>query len=104
MDLYYWKGANGQTNFGDELNNHIWDLLIPEVLSGQNPGLFLGIGTIINHLVPVDEKIFVFGSGVGYGNIPNDVSTWRIYFVRGPLSAKVLGIHTDFAITDPAVL
>ena len=56
-----------------------------------------------NEIVP-KEKI-IFGTGVGYGSsLPVLDSSWHILFVRGPLSAKKLGLSSRDAITDSAML
>jgi succinoglycan biosynthesis protein ExoV len=48
----------------------------------------------------------VLGSGVGYDILPDDVGgpSWKILAVRGPLTAKVLGLPADKAVTDAAAL
>ncbi|TYX27701.1 hypothetical protein FCG76_028230, partial [Klebsiella pneumoniae] len=51
-------------------------------------------------------KWFVFSSGVGYGYPPVNFGddNWNILCVRGPLSAKILGLDKNKAITDGAAL
>ena len=67
--------------------------------------LFIGIGSILNHRIPaLPEKKIVFGSGVGYGNLPNITRAWRIIGVRGPRTAAVLHLPEDKILTDPGVL
>ncbi|MGD1914332.1 MAG: hypothetical protein ACFB2X_26895 [Rivularia sp. (in: cyanobacteria)] len=46
------------------------------------------------------------GSGVGYGGrgLPTIDESWKIYCVRGPLSAKKLGIAPELAVSDGAAL
>ncbi|MER1372331.1 hypothetical protein KJR88_26555 [Klebsiella pneumoniae] len=56
--------------------------------------------------MPKTNKWIVFSSGVGYGNPPANFGddSWDILSVRGPLSAKVLGLPQDKYITDGAAL
>ncbi len=103
MELYYWKVT--PSNFGDELNPWLWNQLIPEELNAFNDEvLFLGIGTLLNHKLPLRKKKIVFGSGVGYGDKPKLNDSYSIYFVRGPLSADILKLDNNKYITDPAIL
>jgi succinoglycan biosynthesis protein ExoV len=67
--------------------------------------LFLGIGSILNRKIPeYPAKKVVFGSGFGYGSPPSITDRWRFYCVRGPLTAKMLGLPASTAICDGAVL
>jgi succinoglycan biosynthesis protein ExoV len=58
----------------------------------------------LNHRLPKHQKKVIFGSGAGYGDEPQVDSNWRIYFVRGQLTAKALEIDSKLAITDSAIL
>lgn len=115
MKLYYHKDPLG--NFGDDLNPWLFGRLLPRGLSGfcfhepslRRPGdaegeLLLGIGTLINDVVPRDAEKYVFGSGAGYGSKPQIDGHWHFLCVRGPRTAGALGLPSDLAITDPAVL
>lgn len=102
MKLYYYKDPVG--NFGDELNPWLWYGLAPELFDEDDSSLLVGIGTLINANAPVAARKLVFGSGVGYGSAPAPTSDWHYYCVRGPLSARALGLDPALAITDPAVL
>lgn len=105
MKLTYYHGAT--PNFGDELNATIWDRLLPAgFLDGRDEELFLGIGSILWDDHPKAAMKHVIGSGYGgYTAVP-DVhdGTWNVVWVRGPLTAKRLGIDPARAITDSAVL
>ncbi len=106
MKLTYFQGD--PPNFGDELNAWIWNSVLPEgFLDEDTDVLFLGIGSIIQDIYPTDARKVVFGSGfsAGYANVP-DVhdGTWDIRFVRGAETCTALGLPTEFAITDAAVL
>jgi succinoglycan biosynthesis protein ExoV len=103
MKLYYYPVPNG--NFGDYLNEVLWQHYLPEGFDEDARTLFVGIGTLLNDYVPAAERVIVFGAGVGYGKgLPNITDHWRIYCVRGPLSAEKLRLPASLALTDPAVL
>lgn len=106
MKLYYWKSAQGKgfENFGDDLNPWIFNQICPEIFNDNNEILLVGIGSILNNKIPKAKKILVFSSGVGYADLPVVDSSWKIYCVRGLLSAKALGLSERCAITDGAVL
>ncbi len=94
-------------NFGDELNRWMWPELLGDVIS--DPGddvLFVGIGTVLDRNLPHARATIVFGTGVGYTTVPQDISSarWRIYGVRGPLTARALSLDRRLAMTDPAIL
>src|SRR5919202_7036568 len=101
MKLYY----SHCKNFGDALNPWLWPQLLPRMLGQDDELLLVGIGTLLNDKVPANAVKIVFGSGVGYGNsLPHLDERWRIYCVRGPVSAMRLGIDPALAITDGAAL
>jgi succinoglycan biosynthesis protein ExoV len=103
--LYYQDGAI--TNFGDDLNTWLWGELMPGLRTLDKDVWLCGIGTILNdELMPAGRKWIVLGSGVGYGRPPADFGgpSWRILAVRGPLTAKVLGIDGGLIGTDGAIL
>jgi len=102
MNLYYFKDQYG--NFGDDLNPWIWYSLYPEIFQSHIPGTFLGVGTLINDKAPSTGTIYVGGSGVGYHGKVQLSDRWKFVFVRGPKSAQALGLSSDLAITDPAIL
>lgn len=115
MRLYFHKDPLG--NVGDDLNPWLWPRVFPGLLGGEvfhNPvqrdalatstPLFVGIGTLLNQSIPAENPKIVFGSGVGYGTPPTIDQTWEFISVRGPLTAKKLGLPPDLAIVDPAVL
>ena len=103
MKLYYREVPRG--NFGDDLNPWLWSRLLPGVLDEDDRILFVGIGSILNTRIPERPFKVVFGSGVGYGKPPSiSAQQWKIYCVRGPLSAKALRLPAELGITDSAVL
>src|SRR5690606_31629799 len=102
MKLYYYRDPTG--NFGDDLNLWLWPQIVPGLFDEDDGRLFIGMGTLLNHRVPQQPPKVVLGAGVGYGRPPVLDDRWKIYCVRGPLSARALGVETRFAATDPAVL
>ena len=104
MRLVYFPGEDGVTNFGDELNLHLWPRLLPGLFDDEDGTQFVGIGTLLNDRLPPAARTVVFGSGVGYYGPPRRDDSWKIYCVRGPLSAQTLGLDPDTAVTDPAAL
>ena len=105
MKLHYYKDAIG--NFGDDLNPWLWPQLFPKPIEQcfDNDTLFVGIGSLLNHKIPVEPpKKIVFGSGFSYGSLPKMNDLWQFICVRGPLTAKTLGLPHDKVITDSALL
>lgn len=106
MQLLYFR-EHALTNFGDDLNAWMWSELLPGIWDPADDLWFCGIGTILNReMMPPGRKWVVVGSGAGYGLPPENLGgpSWRILAVRGPLTAKVLGIDGSFAVTDGAIL
>ena len=96
-------------NFGDELNRWLWSRFLADVWSkADDDVLFVGIGTVLDRNLPPARVTIVFGTGTGYSPAPQDISThasrWRIYGVRGPLTARALNLDKRIAMTDPAIL
>ena len=103
MKLCYWQQPGG--NFGDDLNPIIWPRLLPGVLDEDDRSLFLGIGTLLTAELPKKPVKVVFGSGAWFGRpLPVLDRSFRVYFVRGPMTAEVLGLSKAAAVTDPAIL
>lgn len=109
MQLLYHHDKIG--NFGDDLNGWLWERLLPGQWNPNDDVAMSGIGTIINaqdirRILPHVRAWIVFSSGVGYGSLPRsmDDPKWHIVSVRGPLSAQVLGLSADKAVTDGALL
>ncbi|MET3473691.1 succinoglycan biosynthesis protein ExoV [Novosphingobium sp. 1529] len=103
MKLFYFQAHHG--NFGDALNDWIWDALLSNREEAAEDVWLSGIGTILNHRMPRDRRWVVMGSGVGYGSRPADFGgdNWDVLAVRGPLSARVLGLEPKKGITDGAM-
>jgi len=101
MKLFYHRDDRG--NFGDDLNEWLWPKYIPDLANYNKECSFVGIGTLINHKLPEGKKV-IFGSGYGYGDVPQVDDSWDIVAVRGPKTAEILGVPPELALTDPAIL
>jgi len=102
LELYYCVTSTG--NFGDDINQWFWKELLPECWSKDDETTFVGIGTILDICIPDTKNKVVFGSGVGYKAIPDLTSGhWDISFVRGPITARILGIDESKSVTDSAI-
>lgn len=109
MKLFYYKRRDGSNNFGDQLNNWLWPQLLPGLFDEDETTTFIGIGTLLNQLlperVPQAKRLIIFSTGVGYEKPLKTLDkNWKIYCVRGKLSAQRLGLSADLAITDGAIL
>ncbi|HBB33127.1 MAG TPA: succinoglycan biosynthesis ketolase [Cyanobacteria bacterium UBA8803] len=109
MKLFYYQRPDKISNFGDALNPWLWNKLLPDVFDNDETTMFIGIGTVINNLLPIRipsaHQIIIFSSGVGYEKgVPVLDNKWQIYCVRGLLSAQKLGIPEELAVTDGAIL
>lgn len=106
MKLHYYRSE--VPNFGDDINPWFWEKafgLNVAATQEKNESVLLGIGTLINDLLPKAATIHILGSGAGYGNtIPSVKDNWIVHFVRGPLTAKRIGVDTSKVITDPVIL
>lgn len=108
MTIHYLKSAG--KNFGDALNSSIWNEFNCDKINQNPKNVLIGIGTLLDDsiykLYP-DAKYFAcLGTGTGYGNPLRDMtsSKWVYRVVRGPLSAKALGLEEKEACTDGAIL
>ncbi|MBK9586904.1 MAG: polysaccharide pyruvyl transferase family protein [Alphaproteobacteria bacterium] len=93
-------------NFGDMLNKYLWRRYFGELLDRKDKILMFGIGTVLGEDTGDAEQVIVCGSGCGYSRKIEriDTKTFNIFFVRGQLTAKLLGLPESTAITDPGIL
>ncbi len=101
----YFRGK--YPNFGDELNTWMWQKILPDFFDENDKELFIGIGSTIGNYYDNSAKKIIFGAGFvpTYSEKPNvHTPDWDIYFVRGPRTAKLLGISPDLALGDAAIL
>jgi len=102
MKLKYARLKNG--NFGDDLNPWLWPQCAPELFDEDDTVQFLGIGTILHRHHPASSLKVVFSSGAGYRRAPVLDDSWKVYCVRGKLTAQLLGVSPDLAVGDGAYL
>lgn len=104
--LVYWSGE--RPNVGDELNPWLWPRILPASLTMDDSIEFFGIGSILTEqrLSRTPKSKIIFGAGKRDASPVKAtlMSRCEIDFVRGPLSARALGLHDSAAITDPAAL
>jgi succinoglycan biosynthesis protein ExoV len=96
-------------NYGDDLNEWIWERLLPGVLDDNPAVVLLGIGTILSRwftdTLPPQSRKIVLGSGGGKaGGAPDLGPLWHVYGVRGPLTAAYSNLSPEQILTDPAML
>lgn len=106
MKIHQIENVDG--NFGDQLNGWMWRELYPHLFDDSDDGVdFIGIGTILDRSLPTRGLNVVLGAGTGYAP-PPDLRTaptrWCVYGVRGPLTAQLLDLPREAALTDPAIL
>lgn len=105
MELFYYISERG--NFGDDLNVWLWDDLLPGWRGWESNRTIFGAGTIANSgfLSRYDAPLII-GSGTGYGSLPgkNILARCDIRAVRGPRSAKALGLPETIPMLDPAIM
>ena len=97
---------------GQRLNDWMWRELFPEVFAASADGgsdgvRFIGAGSMLDDGLPRTGLNVVLGAGTGHGPVADLHSApkrWRVYGVRGPLSARLLGLPRAAVLTDPAVL
>lgn len=101
--MYYYRGS--PPNFGDELNSWLWPRLLPDFFDENESHIFLGIGSILFNFHSPDATKIVFGAGYGgYTPPPKMDSSWIVYFVRGPITARAIGLDESLGVGDAAIL
>ena len=108
MKLFYYNSRSASRprgNFGDEFNTWLWPQLVGDLLSDRSTDnvWLVGIGTILNEYLPTNGLLCVLGSGFGYGEKPAINQRAQFYCVRGPVTARVLGLPPTTAVTDGAL-
>lgn len=101
MRLRYFESKN----FGDALNPHLFNKLLPGFFN-DNPAIdFIGIGSILGFdMARTSNLKIVFSSGFAYGTKPVINETFDIICVRGPLTAKALSLDPKLAVADGGIL
>jgi succinoglycan biosynthesis protein ExoV len=103
VQLYTWRGA--VRNFGDELNTVLWPPLLPDFFDDDPAELFLGIGSVLDARHDTTAVKLVAGAGYGgYQALPVLDASWVVHWVRGPRTARLLGLPEACGLGDPAML
>lgn len=103
MNLLYCKDIHN-ANFGDDLNEVIWNSILPRDIFDVKDVILMGIGTIFSSkYAPINKtrgsRVFVLSSGAGYYALPEGWQDWSILAVRGPLTARLIG-RPELSATD----
>jgi succinoglycan biosynthesis protein ExoV len=92
----------------DGINQWLWPRLMPELCGRYGRTLFLGAGGLVDAGNPsLDHypRVVVFGAGArGPATLPDTAGDWDIRFVRGPETARAMGLPSERWLCDPAVL
>ena len=105
VELVYHEGEN----FGDALNPYIFQHYLGANFTDLGELKLIGIGTILG-LKKLKGLKIVFSSGATkgsdntYGKAPDIDDSYDIFCVRGPKTAKLLGVENTYAICDGAYL
>lgn len=96
-------------NFGDDINPFLLKKLLHPSIVTSDEVCVIGIGTILNkdnaEKVSHYRRKVVFSSGTGYGEALTDLDdSWDITCVRGPNTARLMGLPSAKAICDGAIL
>lgn len=104
MKLYFCEIEGG--NFGDDMNLWFWDAVFPKFRQLRPDYTLFGIGSILSKgFLSGHDRVVVLGSGTGYGPFPKPLPEHMHFgWVRGPMTARNLGLADDCWITDPAAL
>ncbi|MFC3094620.1 succinoglycan biosynthesis protein exov [Alteromonas sediminis] len=102
MKLYYWESTHG--NVGDDINPWLWKRLLPGKFDDNENLLFIGIGTLLNHHIPIADRYIVATSGFGYGEEPKIDERWEFLAVRGKRTIEALNLPDETLTLDGAYL
>jgi len=101
MKLYV---INAAPNFGDRLNFLVFPKLLGPIFDQDKRLVLLGIGTVIGARVPAGRHQIILGAGTGYQRRRPSLAGRTVYTVRGPGTARLLGLPESRASIDPGVL
>jgi len=104
VKLFVSRGA--APNFGDELNEYLLPRIFGERFFDEDPSTrFVGIGSVLYDRHPQEVRKIVFSSGYGgYGNPAVLDESWEVTCVRGPRTARAVGLDPSYAAGDGAIL
>jgi hypothetical protein len=104
VKLFVSRGA--APNFGDELNEYLLPQIFGDHFFDEDPSTrFIGIGSVLYDRHPKNVRKIVFSSGYGgYGNPAVLDESWDVSCVRGPRTARAVGLDASYAAGDGAIL
>lgn len=84
----------------------IWPHFLGDVFDPTGTTAFIGIGSILDKRYDSYPHKIVFGAGARSSSSVPDITNggWDIRFVRGPNTAKALGLSDKHWISDPAII
>jgi succinoglycan biosynthesis protein ExoV len=110
VKLVCFKAETG--NVGDDFSAWLFSRSLGAHLNDESSTILFGVGSILDR--KIDEAFstddtqcrLVFGSGARSSAGAPDVSgrDWKIYCVRGPLTASALSLPPGKAVADPGIL
>jgi succinoglycan biosynthesis protein ExoV len=101
MKLYVLQKA---PNFGDQLNLLVFPKMLGPIFDDDASLVVLGIGTVIGARAPAGREEIILGAGAGYQTKRHSLERRKVYVVRGPETARLLGLAEQDAGIDPGVL
>jgi succinoglycan biosynthesis protein ExoV len=108
-DMNICRPRSRALDVGGLINDWLWPRLLPDHCARDDGTLLLGTGGLIDAAtadLATHRRVVVFGAGVrGRTSLPDMTrAEWDIRFVRGPESARALGLAPEGWLCDPAVL
>lgn len=92
-------------NFGDDFNLLLWEQLFPDLASLMGLVHLYGIGTLLGGRHDRFISKVVLGTGTDRGQAPTAMpGLWDFRWVRGPDTARALGLPSECALGDAAIL
>lgn len=101
MKLIIYEGVE---NFGDVIGLRLADVFFPRVLDDDAREQLLMVGTMIDRHAPAGTEQIVIGAGTGYRTGRPSLLRRTVYAVRGPLTARAMGLEPRLGCIDPGFL
>ncbi len=109
MKLFYAAQNSEQPSFSDRFNQWLWPQLWPAIFEQDTSATFICSGTALSNTllqqIAATDQLIVFGTGTAEQQFLNSLpGRCKVYCVRGPFSARLLGLSAHRAITDSSLL
>ncbi len=92
------------SNFGDVINHDVADRWLSDLVDDDAREQLLLIGTMIERHAPEGRRQYILGAGAGYRAGRPSLVNRHVFAVRGPLTARVLGVDEATSTIDPGIL